>query len=194
LETQSTSSPKTKRTRRPATILTNPNIPTLETTTLSQLRLIEQIVDVNETSLLTELIEKSKQVPSLQTKSNVSLSLNTNMSTAEMDTQSKTHPFLNRDWVQFIQEVMLFSSAGFGMLMGYLPLSHLLRSYGARKVIAISLAFSAVFMVLQMQLIVFGAKLLLKNKSTLIFRRILHLCSSITARCHVCPAICFYWY
>lgn len=64
-----------------------------------------------------------------------------------------------RDWSQFVLEAFVFATPGLGMLVGYIPLSLVLRRRGSRIVMASVLAFSAFFLAIQMKLISFGKNL-----------------------------------
>ncbi|KAI6183482.1 SLC (SoLute Carrier)-like protein [Aphelenchoides bicaudatus] len=147
LDAQTTKTPRTRRTRRPhkpkgpATILTNPNVPTETTTSLKAL-----FAEKEETGMLQNKNESfgkaTKDWEDLQ---------------VENSTETRKSPLFERDWFQFINEMLIFTSTGLGMLAGYVPLSWLLHKKGARIVIGAMLFFSAVFVAVQMQMIKFGS-------------------------------------
>jgi hypothetical protein len=55
-----------------------------------------------------------------------------------------------------MQEAFLMSAPGFGMLIGYVPLSFWVRKSGSRVVISAMLGFSAACILVQPTLISFG--------------------------------------
>ncbi|KAI6219749.1 hypothetical protein M3Y95_01099600 [Aphelenchoides besseyi] len=151
-ETTSTTTEKPRRTfrptksSRPASFLTNPNIP-LETTTPLQRREIRPIdKDATKDDEKSTAIDKS---PMLKNASET-------LVVAPPVLLSTGSTLWNRNWSQFFQETFLFSSPGIGMLVGYIPLSFALHKFGSRLIIAAVLILSALFVLLQPTAIAHG--------------------------------------
>ncbi|KAI6219547.1 hypothetical protein M3Y99_01652500 [Aphelenchoides fujianensis] len=148
--TAPTSTARTRRTRRPtkpagpAVFLTNPNVP-VETTTLLQRRELRPLDKDDPARKEDESAKQAADLGKSPQLQNASESLA--VSPPVLSTTGST--LLDRNWLQFLQEAMLFSSPGLGMLLGFPLLSWALRRVGARWVIAGCLLLSTACVLLQ---------------------------------------------